>query len=94
MCRELTLQVVVRVETHPCHTLQACTVQPDGSPSIFETTPEGQALEVRAAPDEIGVNVVDDHLADVREHGAFAFELHRNGRPVADAQQFQPSEVW
>jgi hypothetical protein len=36
----------------------------------------------------------NDHLADIRKYGAFAFECHRNARPVTDTQQFQPSKVW
>jgi hypothetical protein len=90
MCRELT----VREETCPCQTLQSCAVQLDGSASrIVETASEGHALKIRATLNEIGVHRIDDHLADIRKYGAFAFEFHRDGRPVADAQQFQPSKV-
>ena len=93
MCRELTC--ITCTETHPFHALQLGAVQFDGSANtIIETASEGQALEVRAALDKIRVNIVDNHLADIRKHGAFTFELGRNGGPVADAQQFQPSEVW
>ena len=94
-CRELTLQGAFHEETHPCHTFQTCAMQLDGLASIIvDTASEGQALEVRAALDEIGVDVVDHHLADFRKHGTFEFELGRNRGPVADAQQFQPCEVW
>lgn len=47
---------------------------------------EGQALEVWAAPDEIGVRETDNHLADTWELGTFAFESPRDGTPVRDAQ--------
>ena len=41
------------------------------------------------------IAITEAHLADFWQHGAFAFKkLRRNGGPVADAQQLQPSEVW
>jgi hypothetical protein len=93
--RELTKWQGVLAETHPCHTLQSCAVQLDGPESRnVKTASEGQALEVRAALDEIRVQLFNDHLADIRKYGAFAFECHCNARPVTDTQQFQPSKVW
>ena len=95
MCRELTKYTGVLLETHPCHTLESRAVHLDGSGSgIGETVSKGQTLEVRAALDEIGVSTINDHLTDIRKYGVFAFECHRNTGPVADGQQFQPSEVW
>jgi hypothetical protein len=58
-----------------------------------KTVSEVQALEVRATLDEIGISMIDNHFADIRKYGAFAIECLCNWRPVADTQQFQPSEV-
>jgi hypothetical protein len=58
-----------------------------------EGTPKGQALEVWAAPNEIGVHGADGHLADTWESGTFAFEPSGNGTPVTDIQELQRPQV-
>jgi len=84
---ELTVHDEEGTKIYSCNTLQPCTIQLEGyvCPKV-QTVSESQALEVRAATDEIGVCGVDGHLADIREIGAFAFESRRYGTPVTDTQ--------
>jgi hypothetical protein len=64
--RELTLYSEELIKIYPCNTPQPCTIRLESCVAIIaQTGSESQALEVRAATDEIGVCGIDGHLADM-----------------------------
>ena len=77
----------IEVYVYPCNALQPCTIRFEGCAGTrAQTISESQAPEVRAATNEVGVCVIDGHLTDIWELGAFAFESRRYGTPVTDTQ--------
>lgn len=54
---------------------------------------QGQALEVRAAPNEVRVHGADGYLTDAWELSTFAFKLPCNGVRVSNVQELQRPQV-